>query len=74
VSFYNAAPSDNAKIHLECDDRDLTGIITLPNTAGYQNYDVVKKKIELIAGRHLLKLFIDNAGLNIDKMVFEEKL
>jgi len=74
VSFYIAAPSDNAKIHLECDDKDISGIILLPNTAGYQNYDVVKKKVELKAGRHLLKLFIDNAGLNIDKMVIEEKL
>jgi hypothetical protein len=37
VTFYIAAPSDYAKLHLECDDKDLTGIFTLPNTAGYQN-------------------------------------
>ena len=72
VSFYVAAPSDNAKIHLECDDVDLAGSITLPNTAGYQNWDVVKANVKLDAGQHVLKLFVDSAGLNLDKMVFGE--
>ena len=72
VSFYIASTSDNSKLHLECDGEDKTGIITLPNTAGYQSWDVVKKTIKLDAGEHILKLVIDGAGLNLDKMVFEE--
>lgn len=71
VSFYIASPSDDAKIHLECDDKDISGIIQLPNTAGYQNWEVVKKSIKLDAGSHLLKLVVDGASMNIDKMVFE---
>jgi len=72
VSFYIAAPSDNAKIHLECDDVNLTGSITLPNTAGYQNWDIVKTTVKLNAGQHVLKMVVDSAGLNLDKMVFGE--
>ncbi len=71
VSFYVASPSDNASLHLEVDGKDETGIFPIPNTAGYQNWKVVEKTIRLKSGKHLLKLVIDNAGLNIDKMVFE---
>jgi hypothetical protein len=72
VSFYIASPSDNAKLHLELDGKDQSGTFSLPNTAGYQNWEVLKKTIKLDSGRHLLKLVIDSAGLNIDKMIFEE--
>ena len=72
VSFFIASPSDNAKLHLEVDGKDKTGTFPIPNTAGYQNWNVVKKTIKLDSGRHLLKLVVDSAGLNIDKMVFEE--
>jgi alpha-L-fucosidase len=72
VSFYIAAPSDNAKLHLEVDGKDQTGSFLLPNTAGYQNWDVVKKHIKLDSGRHVLKLVFDSVGINMDKLVFEE--
>jgi len=72
VSFYIASPSDNAKLHLEADGKDLTGTFSIPNTAGYQNWEVFKKTIKLDSGKHMLKLVVDSAGLNIDKMVFEE--
>jgi hypothetical protein len=72
VSFYIASPSDNAKLRLEVDGKDQTGTFSIPNTAGYQNWEVLKKTIKLDSGRHLLKLVVDSAGLNIDKMVFEE--
>ncbi|MBN1926279.1 MAG: alpha-L-fucosidase [Prolixibacteraceae bacterium] len=71
VEFYIAAPSDITKIHLECDGEDLTGILTVPNTGGYQNWEVIKKPVNLKAGEHVLKLVIDNGGLNLDKMVFK---
>jgi alpha-L-fucosidase len=72
VSFYIASPSDNAKLHLELDGKDQTGTFSLPNSAGYQNWEVLKKTIKLDSGRHLLKLVMDSDGLNIDKMIFEE--
>jgi hypothetical protein len=72
ISFYIAAAADSAKMHLECDGEDKTGIISIPNTGAYQSWEVLKKTVKLDAGKHILKLVINGDGLNIDKMVFEE--
>jgi alpha-L-fucosidase len=72
VSFYIASASDGAKLHLECDDVNSTGNVSIPNTDGYQNWRVIKKTIHLTAGKHIFKLVIDGDGLNLDKMVFNE--
>ena len=71
ISFYLASTSENGKFHLECDGKNKTGAISVPNTAGYQNWDSVRKQVKLDAGEHVLKLVIDNEGFNLDKMVFE---
>ena len=72
VTFFVASANDNAKAHLQCDGKDLTGVMDIPNTGAYQKWDVLKKTIKLEAGEHLLKLVIEADGLNLDKMVFEE--
>jgi alpha-L-fucosidase len=72
VSFYVASIYDTAKLHLKFDGTDKTGIISVPNTSGWQNWTVVKKRIKLDAGQHVMKLHIDNGGFNIDNMVFKE--
>jgi alpha-L-fucosidase len=72
ISFYIASSYDSGKIHLECDDTDKTGIISIPNTKGFQNWEVIKKTVQLDAGQHVLKLVVDGDLLNLDKMVFEE--
>ncbi len=73
VSFYVASSYDSGKIHLESDGIDKTGVISVPNTAGFQNWTVIKRSIKLDAGNHILKLAIDGELFNIDKMVIEEK-
>lgn len=73
VSFYVASSYDSGKIHLECDGVDKTGVISIPNTVGFQNWNVVKKSVTLNPGKHLLKLTADGELFNIDKMVFAEK-
>jgi alpha-L-fucosidase len=72
ISFYIASAYDSGKLHLECDGVDKTGVISIPNTTGFQNWEVIKKTVKLDAGQHLLKLIIDGDFLNLDKMVFEE--
>ena len=72
VSFTIASSYDSGKFHLECDDTDKTGIISVPNTQGFQNWQVIKKNVTLDAGQHVLKLVVDGDLWNIDKMVFEE--
>ena len=70
VSFNVATNSDNAKLHLECDGENKTGVVSIPNTEGFQSWKVVKKNIKLEAGRHILKMIIDGGPLNLDKMIF----
>jgi alpha-L-fucosidase len=72
ISFYIASSYDTGKLHLECDGADQTGIISIPNTAGFQNWKVIQKTVKLNAGQHVLKLIIDGDFLNLDKIVFEE--
>ena len=72
VSFYIASVFDDAKMHLEVDGADKTGVFTIPNTGGGQTWKEVKKILKLEAGEHVLKLAIDYRGVHIDKMVFEE--
>lgn len=72
ISFYTATNSDNAKLHLEVDDVNKTGVVSIPNTTDFQKWTIVAKTIELDAGFHILKLVVDNGPFNLDKMVFEE--
>ena len=72
ISFYVASAYDSGKLHLECDDSDITGIISVPNTAGFQNWEVIQKTAALDAGKHVLKVAVNGALLNLDKMVFKE--
>ncbi|MBN1950012.1 MAG: alpha-L-fucosidase [Bacteroidales bacterium] len=71
LSFYIASNFDSGKLHLECDGIDKTGIISIPFTNGFQNWQVVTANIELDEGKHILKLVVDDDNLNIDKIVFE---
>jgi alpha-L-fucosidase len=67
-----ATNADNVGFHLECDGTDMSGAIAVPNTAGYQNWEVVSKSFQLKAGKHTLKLVLHSDNLNIDKIVFKE--
>ncbi len=72
IAFHIASDSTTPRIHLECDGQDLTGQITIPNTAGYQNWKVIEQTADLSVGEHVLKLVIDSDSVNFDKMVIEQ--
>ena len=72
ISFHIASAYDSGKLHLECDGVDKTGPIAIPNTQGFQHWQVVKRTVKLDAGQHMLRLVIDGDNLNLDKMVFVE--
>jgi alpha-L-fucosidase len=75
LSLFVATPSDGGKLHVECDGVDITGIIPVMNTGGYQNWKPVSKSVQLTAGTHVMKLYLDNAdsGLNLDKIQVESE-
>lgn len=72
VSFYVASSYDSGKFHIELDDNDITGTISVPNTKGFQNWEVIKTTVKLNAGRYILKFVSDGEYFNIDKMVLKE--
>ncbi|MBN2068014.1 MAG: alpha-L-fucosidase [Opitutales bacterium] len=69
--FYVASIYDTAKFHLMCDGKDVSGILSVPNTADWQNWVVVSKELNLESGEHVLRLFFDEGSMNVDKMVFQ---
>ena len=72
VSFLVASSYDSGKFHIESGGVDQTGVISVPNTNGFQNWTVIKSSIKLNAGQNVLKFVVDGNLFNIDKMVFEE--
>jgi hypothetical protein len=40
----------------------MTGPLTIPNTAGWQNWTTVVKPLSLQAGRRTLRVVFDSAG------------
>lgn len=72
VKFYVASEYNSGKFHLEINNKDITGIIEVPNTKGFQNWEIISKKIKLNKGKHILKFYADGEYFNIDKMVFEK--
>ena len=78
-SFYTlqtiaASPNNNSSIRFKIDGDDITGSINIPNTGGWQRYNTIStKKISLDAGTHILQLFEETGGFNIDKIIFEKE-
>jgi alpha-L-fucosidase len=72
ISFHVASAYDSGKLHLECDGVDKTGPIPVPSTQGFQDWHVLKRKVHLEAGQHVLRLVIDADNVNLDKMLFVE--
>ncbi len=70
VNFRVASVTGTAAIHLEVDGIDKTGIISIPNTAGWQAWQNVERTIILPGGQQVLTLFINTGGVNINKMTF----
>lgn len=70
VVFHIASSYDEGKLHLESGGRDLSGIVTIPNTKGFQIWDTVSTKIRLEAGDQVLKVIFDGNFVNLDKMEF----
>ena len=67
-----ARVSKGGKLHLEFDGRDKTGLISVMNNDAYQNWQSVTKTVSLLSGKHIMKIYIDEAdsGINPDKMKF----
>ncbi|MCX6122883.1 MAG: carbohydrate-binding protein [Ignavibacteriales bacterium] len=61
--------------HISFNDKDVTGIQTVPNTGGWQQWVLVEiPHIQLDSGLQVMKLTVDNAGYNISYFQFKEEI
>lgn len=67
-----ASPASNATYHIEMDGVNLTGLVTVPNTNGYQNYTDVVSVIPLTAGIHVMRFYEEGAQFNFTKYTFTQ--
>jgi hypothetical protein len=78
-SFYTiktvaASPNSNSSIRFKMDGDDITGSVKIPNTGGWQSYRTISTTgISLEAGTHILQLFEETGGFNMDKIIFEKE-
>ncbi|WP_331963659.1 family 43 glycosylhydrolase [Ohtaekwangia sp.] len=79
-SFYTiktiaASPNKNSSIRFKIDGNDITGSVYIPNTGGWQSYKTISTTgVSLEAGQHILQLFEETGGFNIDKVIFEKEI
>ncbi len=67
-----AVNGSNRIMHIEIDDRDISGPVMLPNTGGWQNWQTITvNDLNLTEGKQVMKLVFDSDYLNINYMTFE---
>jgi arabinoxylan arabinofuranohydrolase len=68
------SPNSNSSIRYKIDGNDVTGSVIISNTGGWQTYKTISTKgIRLDAGTHILQLFEETGGFNIDKIIIEKE-
>lgn len=66
-----ATPYNTRKLHLEVDGINVTGILNIPNTGGFQAWQTVTvPNIALTQGDHVITLYFDENDINVNKMEF----
>lgn len=79
-SFYTiktvaSSPNTNSSIRYKMDGNDITGSVIIPGTGGWQTYRAIPTTgVALNAGIHILQLFEETGGFNIDKIIFEKEV
>ena len=65
-----ASLSTGGTLHVEMDGGNVSGIVTLPSTGGWQNWTTVSKAVTLSAGPHVMRLALDSGGFNVNWLRF----
>jgi beta-glucanase (GH16 family) len=63
-----SSTSTSGSLHFEVDGTDVTGIMNVPNTGGWQSWATVESQtFTLSAGIHQIKLVVNSAGFDVNK-------
>ncbi|MGL1886952.1 MAG: glycosyl hydrolase [Reichenbachiella sp.] len=67
LSLRVASPSGSGQLHIEIDGVDVTGLLSVPNTGGWQNYaTVIASDVNIASGNHTMRVMFDASGLNLN--------
>ena len=73
INFSVASNLDGGAFHLELDGQDVTETITTPGTGGWGVYKIITTTdVELTVGEHILRLYVEKFGFNINNMIFTQ--
>jgi hypothetical protein len=66
-----AATTAGNTMHVEMDGANISGAVSVPNTGGWQNWTTVSVTTpSLSAGQHVLRVFFDTGGHNLNWISF----
>ncbi len=64
-----ATTYSDSSFHVQIDGENVTGVVTVPNTGGWESYQWVgRKRIKLRAGTHVLKVYSNRKFFNFDRV------
>lgn len=68
-----AADGAGKTLHIEIDGVDITGLVTVPNTGGWQVWQTVTMNdISLTAGEHIMRIAFDTDYMNLNYVEFKD--
>lgn len=71
INLRVSTPYANRKLHIEVDGVNVTGILNIPNTGGFQAWQTLAvPNIPLTQGNHVITLYFDENDTNVNKMEF----
>jgi hypothetical protein len=66
-----ASPGTGNTLHVELDGTNISGTITVPNTADWQTYQTVSITTPSITnGQHIIRIYEETGGFNINYIAF----
>ncbi len=69
-----AAITPGKNFHVEVNEQNVSGIINVPNTNGWQNWQTVTSTITLSQGIQVLRVAMDSNDFNIDYMIIKDEV
>jgi arabinoxylan arabinofuranohydrolase len=70
-----ASPNSKSSVRFKLDGHDITSSVMIPNSGGWQTYKTTSTtQVSLDAGIHILQLFEETGGFNLDKIIFEKEV
>ena len=65
-----ASANSGSLFHIEFDSVNVSGSLSVPKTGGGQNWTSVRTSLNLKAGKHIMRIFFDKGGFNLNKISF----